>query len=355
MTKINKLGKSTFVIAILSFILVAVLSFGGTYAYFSAVSGRAAGSIKTGHLSLVATGDVVTQINNMIVANNTITQPGQRLVGDPGVGQDGNGSNLSVKVTTNIDYYIRVKFEVVVKPGRYSWSEQESKYVWTEANDKTHNGVTKPDNLLTPDVDDTETDDEVGEGDNVHDDISILDIALKVRDGAVTGTDPSVDGTAWKEYQWKEKTEDTAYQHTGYFYPATVAAARKSYTAAEGQPGVPVDYEYQMDVLINVQDWVGADGCTYYMDAGIEVRFQVEILQADYLDATKLAAAIKTLVGDDKLEALPGEDQCFFTGTLAGSDNPVPATIRQLHYGWNAAIGYDQSAGGFKDPANPST
>ena len=116
MTKINKLGKSTFVIAILSFILVAVLAFGGTYAYFSAVSGRAAGRVQTGHLDLDATGDVVTKINSMAVANNIITQPGQRLVAADMVDgvKDDDGANLSVTVNSNIDYYIRVKFEVKV-------------------------------------------------------------------------------------------------------------------------------------------------------------------------------------------------------------------------------------------------
>jgi predicted ribosomally synthesized peptide with SipW-like signal peptide len=349
MTKINKLGKSTFVIALLSFVLVAVLSFGGTYAYFSAVSGRAAGVIKTGHLSLVTKegSEIIDQISKMTVANNTITQPGQRLVGDKVVGSDGNtddtnGADIDITVTTNINYYIRVKFEVKVTPGEYKYDSGSGKYVWAAA-EKTHNGVMTPDDLLTPDTDEETNDDDVGEGDHVYDDISILNIALKVREGDTdcATKDPSLDGIAWTEYQWKYQESDTAFQHTGYFYPATVADARKTYTAGPGEPGVPVDYNYQMDVIIDVNDWVGAHGCTYYMDAGIEVSFQVEIIQADYLDARKLDIDY----GDDVWGKVAGEDDCFFTGKLDGSDNPVPATIRQLHYGWNAAIGYNQGTG----------
>lgn len=52
MTKINKLGKSTFVIAILSFLLVAVLAFGGTYAYFTSATEKAEGTFKTGKVQI---------------------------------------------------------------------------------------------------------------------------------------------------------------------------------------------------------------------------------------------------------------------------------------------------------------
>jgi predicted ribosomally synthesized peptide with SipW-like signal peptide len=55
MTKINKLGKSTFVIAILSFVLVAVLAFGGTYAYFSATAEAGGTNVTLGTITLTDT------------------------------------------------------------------------------------------------------------------------------------------------------------------------------------------------------------------------------------------------------------------------------------------------------------
>ncbi len=310
MTKINKLGKSTFVIAILSFILVAVLAFGGTYAYFSAVSGRAAGTLKTGHLSLTATGDIIDTINGFTVANNTIVQPGQNLVGTAKADGTNDPDTLTAVVNTNINYYIRVKFDVDITTGEYVNGE------WKAKPDKAHNGVITPDDLLTPkEENDEETNDnDIGEGDNVLDDISILEITLGVTKDQVAET--------WAEYTI-DQGAGKAVQHTGYFYPE-LNKIKKTYTAAQNALGIPVDHTYNMTVLINVQDWVGAHGCTYYMDAGIEIRFQIEILQADYLDHTKWTDAP-------------------FTGPAGPDSNPTPATIKELHDAWDKAVNLAQT------------
>lgn len=87
MTKINKLGKSTFVIAILSFLLVAVLAFGGTYAYFSEKTDTIGASFVTGTVKLDFTAPA------SIVAENDKVVPGQPLIGDP----------LKVSTTTSVD------------------------------------------------------------------------------------------------------------------------------------------------------------------------------------------------------------------------------------------------------------
>lgn len=106
MTKINKLGKSTFVIAILSFLLVAVLAFGGTYAYFSAQSKTATGSIDLGNLTVgEVTGDAIS--SNAITFDTTVAQPNQQIL---------TNEAISVTVTSNIAYYTRVKFDVEVTP-----------------------------------------------------------------------------------------------------------------------------------------------------------------------------------------------------------------------------------------------
>ena len=333
MTKINKFGKSTFMIAILSFVLVAVLAFGGTYAYFSAVAGRAAGTVKTGHLSLAIDGNddsLIDAINDLTVASNTIAEPGQLLVGE----NDTTGKTVTATVNTNIDYYIRVKFEVDVTPGKYELNDETDKMEWKADTSKKHNGVINRDNPLTPDVNEgldpdegDETNDHLydsdntidvdhkpGEGDHVLDHISILNIILNVKEGAGAAT-------KWNEYTYEEDPSDDVPVHTGYFYPGTIAAT--TYTAAEGAPGIAVDKDYQMEVLINIHDWVGAYGCTYYMDAAIEIHFQIEVIQAKYLDNTKLGVSWDDTEGE--------------------SDTEID-TVKELHDTWNAAIKFDQAA-----------
>lgn len=107
MSKINKLGKSTFVIAILSLILVAVLSFGGTYAYFSAKSGPVSGDITMGTLSLAFKDgtSAVTELSDIEIA-----QPNQEIL-DKTYTLDLSASTIKsyvrVKITaelTGVDY-----------------------------------------------------------------------------------------------------------------------------------------------------------------------------------------------------------------------------------------------------------
>lgn len=328
MTKINKFGKSTFMIAILSFVLVAVLAFGGTYAYFSAVHGRAAGTVKTGHLSLkVEDGGLVGAINGLTVASNTIAQPGQLLVGE----SDKVGKTLTATVNTNIDYYIRVKFAVSVTPGKYEDG------VWTKAEDKKHDGVLTEDNLLTPDDPDQEgvqnneetNDSTPGQGDNVADDISILNIFLKV-DRDLTSTENTIE--TWTEHRTRDddetNNETEVLAHTGYYYPTMSEENNYAINEVNVDDSIAIDQKYGMEVLINIQDWVGAYGCTYYMDAAIEIRFQIEVLQANYLDSVRLGGA--TWTGSYEIE----EDV----------EVTVPGTIAELHDAWNAAIKFDQDA-----------
>lgn len=329
MTKINKLGKSTFVIAILSFILVAVLAFGGTYAYFSSVSGRAAGKVTTGHLTLAVSEDdaAVSQINGYTIASNKIVQPGQRLVGAGNKDEDGNwtlnetseeGADVNATVTSNINYYLRVKFDVKVITGKIN---AEGK--WEADSSKSHNGIITPDDLLdTEDTARTETEDE---GDYVDDDIAILEIFLKVNKNTTGATE-------WKEldksWQWvdpdgegaQEATRQLVDGHTGYFYAGAhdKEADLAKHSAPIGKTDDGKD-AYEMEVLINVHDWVGAYGCTYYMDAAIEIHFQIEVLQADYLDNTKLGL------------------------TWGDGSATAPTTIAELHEAWDKAVNYAQA------------
>ncbi len=115
MTKINKLGKSTFVIAILSFLLVAVLAFGGTYAYFSAQTNTASGTVSLGKLSVTDVAGTATSSGNITLGS--IAQPGQTLI---------NNKTLTTTVKGNINYYIRAKFDVEVIPSGTHKAETEN-------------------------------------------------------------------------------------------------------------------------------------------------------------------------------------------------------------------------------------
>jgi len=71
MTKYSKIKKSSFAILALSLILVAILAFGGTYAYFSDSASLTGGSVTTGTLTLGA--DTTITINeDSLVPNQTV-------------------------------------------------------------------------------------------------------------------------------------------------------------------------------------------------------------------------------------------------------------------------------------------
>ena len=96
MTKINKLGKSTFVIAILSFILVAVLAFGGTYAYFSARSTEATATITLGHLKI----DGNASFDQDALTALGVAVPNELII-------TASNGTFGVDVDSNIEYFIR--------------------------------------------------------------------------------------------------------------------------------------------------------------------------------------------------------------------------------------------------------
>lgn len=99
MTKYKKLTKSAFAIVALSLILVAVLAFGGTYAYFSAkdtVSGTA--TLGTLAVKLNVDSTSLTLETNEVVPNQEIFA----------------GNTIAVTYPdTNINFYARVKITAV--------------------------------------------------------------------------------------------------------------------------------------------------------------------------------------------------------------------------------------------------
>ena len=97
MSKINKLGKSSVVIAILSFLLVAVLAFGGTYAYFSDSSKVEGSDVTLG--TLVISKDTAWTDDATVVTKGEIVVPNQVIA----------NSDVTAKVKSNINYYVRIK------------------------------------------------------------------------------------------------------------------------------------------------------------------------------------------------------------------------------------------------------
>jgi len=253
MTKINKLGKSTFVIAILSFLLVAVLAFGGTYAYFSAQSDTVSGSVTTGHLRITSIKDGTGTTS--LTSTTQIAQPNEIIYKD---------KTINTVVNANISYYTRVRFSVVVTP---------------------KSGAAHA--VTTSDC-----------GDKVTQNIEILKVTVE-NSGETGGTKD--------KWETGAAATDLAVGEVIYYQLAPTIVA-------DNQAAKDLEPE-TFTFTIQVRDWVGhngladgtntgaggavdndkidlADGCDYWMDATVEVRVTVEVLQADYLnDATGLVVA----------------------------------------------------------------
>ena len=230
MSKINKLGKSTFVIAILSFLLVAVLAFGGTYAYFSASAGTVTGTITTGHLRI----DPAKNTTAKLTADGKIGQPNQIIFDE----------SVATTVTSNIAYYTRVRFKVTV-------------------GDKTGADHHKTE----------------GTGDcvdNVDKAIDILDIDI------ANGTD-----CTWLT---EDATTDplTSGEEKIYYKKEVTKATQKTDNATSETTET---FSFTIQIYDWVGAVVGsAVGCDYWMDRDVTVDIIVEVLQADYLGDADLAA-----------------------------------------------------------------
>ncbi len=71
-TKSKKMTKSTFAIIIMAVVMVAMLAFGGTYAYFTASTSAKSTSFTTGKVVLTNSGANITVISDKVVPGDTI-------------------------------------------------------------------------------------------------------------------------------------------------------------------------------------------------------------------------------------------------------------------------------------------
>ena len=240
MSKINKLGKSTFVIAILSFLLVAVLAFGGTYAYFSAQT-SATGSITTGHLTI----NVGENTTAALTAKSVVAQPNQVIFNE----------TVKTEVLSNISYYTRVRFAIEISDATTDHNDTEGQ---EDCYDRFEENFTE---IFTIKI-----------TDGTEDDADVI--------GGVSGS-----GLAW------EVEDDTAIDYT-----QEVVFYQLAPTVKEDKLDKTTNVE-KFTYSIQVEDWVGlahagsADGCTYWMDRTVTVTVFVEVLQADYLGDDQVADA----------------------------------------------------------------
>ena len=231
MSKINKLGKSTFVIAILSFLLVAVLAFGGTYAYFSAQT-SATGSITTGHLTI----NVGENTTAALTAKSVVAQPNQVIFNE----------TVKTEVLSNISYYTRVRFAIEISDATTDHNDTEGQ---EDCYDRFEENFTE---------------------------IFIINVA----NSGLSGSDSD----------W-EVADDTAidYSQEVIFYQLapTVKEDKLDKTTNVEQ----FTYSIQVEDWVGLAHAGSADGCTYWMDRTVTVTVFVEVLQADYLGDDQVADA----------------------------------------------------------------
>ena len=89
--------KSTFAIIIMAVVMVAMLAFGGTYAYFTATATKKTGEVSTGHVMLNANGATFTGIQTDVL-------PGDALF-------DSNAT-LTIDTTDTAGNYVAIRFTI---------------------------------------------------------------------------------------------------------------------------------------------------------------------------------------------------------------------------------------------------
>ena len=95
-TKSKKMTKSTFAIIIMAVVMVAMLAFGGTYAYFTATATKKTGTVTTGHVKLSANGATFTGIQTDVLPGDALFDSNATLTIDT---TDGAGNYVAIRFT----------------------------------------------------------------------------------------------------------------------------------------------------------------------------------------------------------------------------------------------------------------
>ena len=94
-TKSKKMTKSTFAIIIMAVVMVAMLAFGGTYAYFTATASEVKNTVTTGTVKLNAN-TMATLVSDKVVSGSSLIDTG----------------SVQVTSASNVDTYVFVTFSV---------------------------------------------------------------------------------------------------------------------------------------------------------------------------------------------------------------------------------------------------
>ena len=248
MSKINQLGKSTIALMILSFLLVAVIAFGGTYAYFSAQDDTSA-SVTMGHIHLndATMGDSMIMTQDFAVPNQTIIDS---------TSQDGTEGHKKIGVTvdSNVAYFIRA---IVT-------AEIEIKYTETEARDHDDNPET-PNLIVYHDHTGAELPEDKASThvlcSCVDKDYDVLNITLPDEDG------------------WKLSDDESVTSNT-------TSSSIETYTVYKTakQPAQTSTTEtHTLNMKVTVDKAIGKDDSKHFMDAVITITVKFQAVQADYL------------------------------------------------------------------------
>lgn len=238
MTKINKSSKSTIVIAILSFLLVSVLVFGGTYAYFSAKSNAVGGTMTTGTLHIYLREDEMILEGDTALGDVGTVLPGQTIHEAEYTVDMKAATNLSDEdlMDSTISAFVRVKVVAVLDEDACP----------LDASGKTYKNNNGGDSHLTPET--------------------IFEITS--------------DSTEWIAYD-------------GYLYYVETNSYKENSTVAE------LTNTATLPITIAVNKDVGNGGSTYFMGVGGSFVISVEAIQADHLGEEEYTvASLANIWGD---------------------------------------------------------
>ena len=227
MSKINKLGKSTFVIAILSFILVAVLAFGGTYAYFSDTSNE----VTSGTITL---GTLVIDENLAFAETASLKTEGYAVPAETVIDGD-----VETHVNSNINYYVRAIITVeFAKAAGHTCVEADAQtgVRGTSCSDADKAFETNGKAIL---------------------------YTISADDGAIMGSDVDAEDTMSQKWFTVEGAAGTTY-----LYLADVQTASS---------------DFALDINAYVNPEVGDDESQHLMGATFAVTITFQVCQADYV------------------------------------------------------------------------
>ncbi len=124
-TKKRKMSKSTFAIIIMAVVMVAMLAFGGSYAYFTATATKSSGDITTGYVRLTSAATFVQTATHVVPGTSIID--GAVTVTPT---QDGTGAYVAVRFIVEIKKQGEDEFTVATSDNAFNFDEVLDDAAW---------------------------------------------------------------------------------------------------------------------------------------------------------------------------------------------------------------------------------